>query len=177
MNKENYEFYRAENPYITESKHYLRGTAGAILGAIVGAIPWAVAYYFGWFVAWLGVVIGLAALKGYEILGGQAGALKKWIIGIATVFGVVLGNIGYDIAEFAVLIYRGMFEGATYMDIPYLYMEWVMNYDLARGILIDLGLGLVFAFIGLASVFRKMKDERSIAPVVQNELVNQAADE
>ena len=66
---------------------------GALIGALVGAIPWAVAYYAGWFVAALGLIVGLASMKGYDYLRGKECRAKPIIVMLATVVAVLIANI------------------------------------------------------------------------------------
>jgi len=144
---------------IYTQNNYLRGALGAFLGALVGAVPWAVVYSLGMFTAWLGLLIGIAAKKGYELFGGKKGGGQIAIICGAVVFAILLGNLLPDLFDFARLIYKGEIEGASYSDIPSLYISWVKFNDLFLPILKNLGLGLIFGLIGMGSLFRKMSAE------------------
>lgn len=75
--------------YKNEEKQLGKGIIGAILGSMVGSIVWAVAYYMGWFFAVIGMLIGIGAKKGYELLGGKKCKAKVVVILIATVFGAI----------------------------------------------------------------------------------------
>ena len=145
-----------------ESKNYLRGAAGAILGAVLGAIPWALVSLAGWFVAWLGLLIGFLAKKGYELFGGKKGRPKIWIICIAAIFGVILGNVLADFIDFGQMIYKGELEDVTYSDIPELYVYWISDPEVLKSVLYSMGLGLVFGMLGLFSVFKEMRAEAKV---------------
>ena len=68
----------------------LLGLLGATLGALVGAIQWVIVYYLGWMLAVLGAVIGLAAKKGYELLGGRPSWFKIVAVIVPTILAVLI---------------------------------------------------------------------------------------
>lgn len=130
-----------------------RGIAGAILGAAIGAIPWAIAYYYGWFVALLGLVIGLAAKKGYELLGGKESRAKGVVLIVATVFGVFLGE-SMAIIYAMYSAYTTDPEYASYsitlLDTVRAYFSLLStNSELMTDVLGDVIFGLVFAALGM----------------------------
>lgn len=140
----------------------LKGIVGALLGAAIGAIPWAIAYYYGWFVALLGLVIGLAAKKGYELLGGKESRAKGVVLIIATVFGVFLGE---SMALIYVMYsaYTTEPEYAAYsitlLDTIRAYFTLLFtNAELMKDIIPDVLFGLLFAALGMyqtvAEVFK-----------------------
>lgn len=130
------------------------GTVGAFIGAIIGAIPWAIAYYFGWFVAWLGFLVGIAAKKGYELLGGKESRAKGIAVIIAAIFGVIVAESA------AIMVAVGIAwaqEGVTFsiLDVAYAYFYTLASDSAVLvDILIDTALGLVFAFLGIWSTIR-----------------------
>lgn len=145
--------------YELNGKNYFRGAIGAILGAILGSVPWAIALYFGWFVGWLGFIIGFLSKKGYELFGGKIGKRKLWIVCSATVLGILFGNVSADFFDFGRLIYSGEIEGVTYWDIPLMYFYWISDSEVLISVLKNVGLGLIFGALGVASVFREMRRE------------------
>lgn len=80
---------RPENAMQTEEGNYLRGFLGALLGSLIGAIPWAIISLIGFFSGWAGFVIGLGALKGYELFKGKEGKGKVWISLACILFSIV----------------------------------------------------------------------------------------
>lgn len=133
-----------------------KGIVGALLGAALGAIPWAIAYYYGWFVALLGLVIGLAAKKGYELLGGKESRAKGVVLIIATIFGVFLG-------ESMALIYvmysayttdpQYAAYSITLFDTIRAYFSLLFtNSELMSEIIGDVLFGLVFAALGMYQI-------------------------
>ena len=52
---------------------------------------------------------------------------------------------------------------ATYWDIPYLYFEWFKVPEVTSMVLSNLGLGFLFAALGVWSIFKEMfKELKSI---------------
>jgi hypothetical protein len=152
-----------DDSLLIEENNYVKGALGALVGALIAAIPWAIALYFGWFVGWLGLLIAFGAKKGYELMGGKKGWFKICTIGVACILGVLVGNTAWDIIEFALLISSGDIF-ASYWDIPELYFEWVQIPEVSRFVFANLGLGFLFAIIGMVSVFKEMFSEMKAAP-------------
>ena len=139
-----------------KGNNYLLSTIGAILGALIGAVPWAIAYYFGWFVGWLGFLIGVCAVKGYNIFRGKSGWQAILIIIFATVLGVAAGQILGDFFDIAKYIANGELYWATYSEIPKIYFYVLVNdAEMQSSTLLNFGLGLVFAGLG---IWRMIKD-------------------
>jgi len=90
---------QAAQEFHSEKKNYGRGFVGALLGAIIGAIPWVIVYLLGYVVAALGILIGFAAQKGYEIMGGKPGKGKAWIVLILVIVVVVVAHFIGDTIE------------------------------------------------------------------------------
>ena len=135
---------------------YLIGFIGALLGALIGAVPWAVASYFGWFVGWLGFLIGFLSIKGYEILGGKKGKMKIVIVCLTTVLGVFMGNIAGDVMS----VWKELSElGVSLGESIQFYFEILGEPEVINDFLINLGLGLVFAALGVFGLFKEMVDK------------------
>lgn len=138
---------------ISQKGNIATGVLGALLGAVIGAIPWAIAYYFGWFVAILGLLIGIAAKKGYELLQGKECKAKGVVIILATVFGVFLGEsaaIIYAIYSMWLADPEIAAQGVTILDAAFgffsaLFTDSSIIGDMAG----DIFLGLLFAGLGI----------------------------
>ena len=145
------------------------GFIGALLGAVIGAVPWAIALYFGWFVGWLGFIIGYLSIKGYELLGGKRGKFKIAAICIATIIGVVLGNVsGYILSIYNEL--SKLYE-ISIGDSIRLFFEVMGESDVIGDFLFDLFLGFVFAALGVWTLIKneiKKTNENEIDVVNQN---------
>ena len=137
------------------------GILGAALGSIVGAIPWAIAFYAGWFVGWLGLLIGVASKKGYELLGGKETKVKAVSVIASSLISVVAVNlIVYVLAWHAEL--SAMF-GATLGESASFFFESMLNEsslvydpDLLFYVIKDIVLGWVFAGLGIFALAKGM---------------------
>jgi len=137
------------------------GILGAALGAVVGAIPWAIAFYAGWFVGWLGLLIGVASKKGYELLGGKETKVKAVSVIVSSLISVVAVNmIVYILSWHADL--NAMF-GATLQESVNFFFDSMLNknfiaYDpaLLPYVLKDIVLGWVFAGLGIFALAKGM---------------------
>lgn len=133
-----------------------KGIVGALLGAAIGAIPWAIAYYYGWFVALLGLVIGLAAKKGYELLGGKESRAKGIVLIAATIFGVFLG----ESMAIIYVMYSAYTTNPEYAAYSITLLDTVRGYfailftssELMKEVLGDVLFGLVFAALGMYQI-------------------------
>lgn len=134
------------------------GTVGAFLGAIVGSIPWAVASYFGWFVGWFGFIIGIASKKGYELLKGKETKAKGVAIILSTILCVILAeSVAIMVGLGAAWWEQG--EVFTVVDVILTYVyALVSDSEFLTSVLLDIGLGLVFAALGtwstISEIFR-----------------------
>ena len=148
------------------------GAVGAVLGALIGAIPWAVAYYFGWFVAVLGILIGLGAIKGYELFKGQETKAKVVAVTIASLFAVIF-------VEFVMLVIFaaiGLADGSTQSVLACipsalaLFPTLITSPDVLPSVIVDIVLGCVFAGIGFLSPISKIFSKTSSATAVPHRL-------
>lgn len=129
------------------------GILGALLGALLGAIPWAIAYYYGWFVALLGLVIGIAAKKGYELFHGKSNKAKGVVIILATVLGVFLGEAGaiiYAIYDMWLADPEISALGVTVLDAAFTFFHTLFTDSTLIGdMALDIVMGLFFAGLGI----------------------------
>lgn len=135
---------------------YLTGAVGAFLGALLGAVAWAVVLSFGYVAALVGLLIGWLADKGYDLLRGKQGKGKLVILILAIIFGVVLGNLAADAIALGEMILSGEVYGFTLGDIPKLIIRLLItDGEYASATLGNMGLGLLFAALGVFSLLRK----------------------
>ena len=146
----------------TRTGNYFTGLIGALLGSTIGAVLWAVVLYFGYVASIIGLAVGFLAEKGYNLFRGRQGRGKIVILILAVIFGVIVGNFGADVIALAQMISAGEAEGWGYADIPLMILlllvedpEYMM-YTL-RG----LGMGLLFAGLGVWSQMRRVKADVS----------------
>ena len=135
---------------------YLMGAVGAFLGAVLGAVAWAVVLTLGYVAAVVGLLIGWLADKGYNLLRGKQGKGKLVILILAIIFGVVLGNFAADAIALGEMILNGEVYGFTLGDIPKLIIRLLItDGEYVRGTLGNMGLGLLFAALGVFGLLRK----------------------
>ena len=158
----NYEEHPVE---IRKEGSYVRGLVGALLGALVGAIAWCLVMQLGIIASLVGFVIGWLAEKGYTLLKGKVGKGKVVILILAVIFGVLAGTFAAHcvdwykaIAEYAGNAVAVMGEHeipVTYSDIPELVFFFLANdSEYLAGTLKDVGLGLLFAFMGVFGILK-----------------------
>lgn len=149
---------------------YATGVIGALLGAVLGAVVWGVVLHMGFVASIVGFLIGFLAEKGYTILKGKQSKAKVFIIAGATIFGVLLGNIGYDAVMWAVEIAKYAPEAAivldgterlvSYGDIPMLIGYFLVNdAEYCSATVLNCLMGIGFALLGVWGLLRKTKNE------------------
>jgi len=152
LERDNAEFLRNEEE-IAQNGSVATGVLGALLGAVLGAIPWAIAYYFGWFAAILGLLIGVAAKKGYELFQGKECKAKGVAIIVATILGVFLGESAaiiyaiYDswLADPEIAVY-----GVTILDAAVGFFNALFtDRSIIGDMALDILLGILFAGLGV----------------------------
>lgn len=141
---------------------YGKGLIGALLGALLGAIVWALVWSIGYVAAIVGFLIGWLADKGYHMLHGKQGKGRVVILIVAILIGVLLGTFGGEAMAVGELIADGSIPDAVYGDIPFLII-YLLAGDSAylTSMLGNVGLGLLFAFLGTFVLLHRAKKEVS----------------
>lgn len=138
---------------------YGKGFVGAMIGGLLGAIVWAIVLYIGYFAAIVGVLIGFLAYKGYEKAHGKHGKGKVAILLLVGLLSVVIGNFGSDVITIVTMISAGELEMA-YGEIPYLIgIMLATDGEYLSATLMNLGLGYVFALLGMYGFLKKAHGE------------------
>lgn len=132
------------------------GLLGALLGGLVGAIPWFIAYCLGWYVALFGLLIGLGAKKGYELLHGRESVAKAIIVILATVFAVfimeVLSCVAYWMLDPEFAEY-----GLSFLDVFVAFFQLLgQDAEFRVAVLVDLLVGVIFAGVGIFALARDL---------------------
>lgn len=73
----------------TKKSKFIPGLVGAFLGSLIGAVLWIIIYRLGYIAGIAGLVTGVCALKGFELLGGHVdrkGVIGSVIIMLVTIF-------------------------------------------------------------------------------------------
>lgn len=156
---------------------YSAGFTGALIGAILGAVVWGLVLHLGFMASVIGFLIGFLAEKGYTLLKGKQGKGKRYILAGATIFGVLLGNFGYDAvmwakqislyAPDAVAILNGVEVPVSYGDIPMLISYFLANDPAYRsGMVMNCLMGIGFAMLGVWTILRKAKRETTAPKLI-----------
>ena len=147
---------------------YVSGLIGALLGSAVGAVAWAIVLNLGYVASIVGLVIGWLAEKGYRLLKGRQGKAKVAILIVAIVLGVLLGTIGGDALSLAQMMGSGELPGFVLADIPwFLATMWAESPEYRSGMISNIGMGLLFAALGVWVILRKAGKEVADTKVVE----------
>jgi hypothetical protein len=148
---------------------YTMGILGAFIGAAIGAIVWALVLNMGYVASLVGLLIGWLAEKGYTLLKGKQGKAKVAILILAIIFGVVLGTFAADFITLAGMINGGELV-ATYGDIPTIIIYLLsVDPEYLTGTLSNVGMGLLFAGLGVFALLKKTNAEVSDTKIVDLE--------
>lgn len=145
-----------------DSGNYITGTLGALAGAAIGAVVWALVLNAGYVASLVGLLIGWLAEKGYNLARGRQGRGKVWILILVILLGVALGTFGSDAIEIAKLLSEGALPGFGYQEIPLFILALLAdNGDYRRAVLYNLGMGVLFAGLGVFFILRQAAAEGS----------------
>lgn len=140
----------------SDTGSYVSGLAGALGGSAIGAILWAVVLNLGYVASVVGLVIGVLAEKGYNLLRGKQGKAKVLILILAIIFGVLVGTLAADVFTLAGMINNGELPGFTYGDIlPLIFMLLAEDSEYMGATVSNVLMGLLFAALGVFSLLRK----------------------
>lgn len=145
---------------------YLSGFIGSILGAAIGGIVWALLLMAGYIASIVGLLIGWLSERGYRLLHGKAGKGKIAILIIAVIFGVIFGTLLGDGIALAQMINRGELPGYTFADIPYMFGVLFTDSGYLIGTIKNVGIGLLFAALGVFAIIRRSAKEVSAVRVL-----------
>lgn len=139
---------------------YLTGTIGALLGAAIGAVVWAMVLNAGYVASLVGLLIGWLAERGYTLLKGKQSKGKVAILIVAIVLGVVLGTFAADAMTLVKLISESEYAIMTYAEIPEFLLELLReDSEYAGAVAKNIGMGLLFAALGVFALLRKTGTE------------------
>lgn len=156
-----YESQREEN-----TGSYGLGLIGALLGAALGAVVWALVLLSGFVASIVGLLIGWLADKGYDLLKGKQGKGKLVILILAVIFGVVAGTLAADAISLEQMIDAGELLGWEMGDIPLIMLMLFEDTEYITATFSNIGMGLVFAALGVFSLLRKTNKAVSKARVI-----------
>ena len=149
---------------------YGLGALGAFLGAAIGAVVWAIVLNMGYVASLVGLLIGWLAEKGYTLLKGKQGKAKIAILILAIIFGVVLGTFTADFITVVGMINAGELPGLTYGDVPaFIFYLLSVVPDYVAATLGNMGMGLLFAALGVFALLKKANAEVSDTKIIDLE--------
>lgn len=125
------------------------GIIGAVLGGIIGAIPWALARSGGWFISLLGLFIGFASKKGYELLKGKECKAKAVVIILVSILAVILA----EVAGYAFL-FMSEYDITLLESLELFFLVLEADSAALGEVLGNLAMGLLFAGLGVFDVVR-----------------------
>jgi len=159
----------AESRKEEDTGSYLTGFLGALGGSILGAVVWAIVLNLGYIASVVGFAIGWLAEKGYNLLKGKQGKAKIIILIVAIVLGVLLGTVGGDAMTLLDMMNSGELPGFSAADIPwFIATMWAESPEYRSGMISNIGMGLLFAALGVYAILRKAG--REVADVKVTEL-------
>lgn len=162
------DFFREEEAKRAEEDtgSYVQGLLGAFAGAAIGAVVWAIVLSMGYVASIVGLLIGWLAEKGYNLLHGKQGKGKVVILILAVILGVLLGTLVPDGVALAQMIDGGELPGYAYGDIPMMIMILLtQDAEYLQATLSNMGMGLLFAALGVFALLKKTTKEVSTAKI------------
>lgn len=141
---------------------YAQGFVGALFGAVLGAVVWALVLLLGYVASIVGLLIGWLAEKGYNLFKGKQGKGKVAILIVVIILGVCLGTLAADGVTLAQMIGEGELIGWSYGDIPSaILLMLATDSEYLTATLSNMGMGLLFAGLGVFALLRKAGQEVS----------------
>jgi len=145
-----------------EQGSYYMGIMGALLGALIGSLIWLGISQLGFYASIVGYFMAFLSYKGYKLLGGRIGSYTPAII-IASVFlGVLIAQIADTALELIQYMETGfsmpLFGFSFILAIRGFFDNELFN---VGKIWLNLGLGLLFAFLGSYRMVSGIRKETS----------------
>lgn len=134
-------------------KNYIKGIVGGIVCGMVAAIPWVVVYIYGnMLLSLLAIPIAIGVDFGYRKFKGQIDKKLPMIITVTTILIIVILCL-----VVIPLVLMTSWDGWTisWDNLVYLYQDDTFR----AGILKDLMISILFAFLGIGGVINKIKSE------------------
>ena len=129
-------------------RSYLKGIIGALIGGLIATIPWILLYIYGNMMSsFLAFFVGLGALKGYQYKGISDRKLPT-IITIVSLVSISIATL--VIIPLILLLQESIGVSISNLVTLYSFSPFV------SGIMRDYAVAILFTFIGLRSVMRKI---------------------
>jgi len=173
------------NPIATK-ENVLAGAVGAFLFSLVGGILWFVLYQIGYLASVSGLVGVICAVKGYTFFAKTKRESKICLILSVIIAMAVLAMAWYLCVSYDIyLAYQEWYEAGE-VDFTYTFFESVQvvpyffgEPEILVAYLKDLGMGLLFAVIGIVSYLasREKKTKRQASATVAEKTVEEEKNE
>jgi len=179
------DFTMNSNPIATK-ENVLAGAVGAFLFSLVGGILWFVLYQIGYLASVSGLVGVICAVKGYTFFAKTKRESKICLILSVIIAMAVLAMAWYLCVSYDIyLAYQEWYEAGE-VDFTYTFFESVQvvpyffgEPEILVAYLKDLGMGLLFAVIGIVSYLasREKKTKRQASATVAEKTVEEEKNE
>ena len=102
------------------------------------------------------------------MLKGKQGKAKVAILIVAILVGVLLGTVGGDVLTLAQMMGDGELPGFVFADIPwFLATMWAESPEYRSGMISNIGMGVLFAALGVYAILRRAGKEVADTKVVE----------
>lgn len=136
------------------ANNYLAGTIGAVVGGLLGSVLWVIIGMLGYVASIAGFAISFASAKGYTLLKGKITRAALWIIGLSSLFALIIAQF----VTYGLAFYRtaGTFTlpEALGITLRLLFISSELGGEFLKNTLI----GLVFAGLGAIGTFKNLVD-------------------
>lgn len=150
----NYQLENAKQQKSLESSNLLPGIIGAVLFALAGAVVWVLIYSIGYIAGLAGVLIVLAAMKGYQIFGkylDKKGVIISIIVSLVIVFAA--NHISWIVACYKA--YRDAGRNLSFGRVVKRFSRVMTELDIWGYYYKDLIIGYLLSFVASFSLAAK----------------------
>ncbi len=138
-----------------ENKSYFKGILGALIGGLIATIPWILCYvYVNMMFSILAIFIGIASLKGYQLMKGKVDKKLPYIIGGISFISITIATL--IIIPSLLLLKENVTP--TINNLKILYSDSTFS----SAIMKDYIVSILFTFLGTSGVLMQIKKQVAI---------------
>ncbi len=138
-----------------ENKSYFKGILGALIGGLIATIPWILCYvYVNMMFSILAIFIGIASLKGYQLMKGKVDKKLPYIIGGISFISITIATL--IIIPSLLLLKENVTP--TINNLKILYSDSAFS----SAIMKDYIVSILFTFLGTSGVLMQIKKQVAI---------------
>lgn len=146
-----------ENQVAAKAKkgNFLAGIVGAVLGALIGCAAWVLIYKLGYIAGIAGLIMGICAMKGYELLGGhldKKGVIASIVIMIAACY--FANKLAWSWEAYDALKEIGITFFDTFRNLDAIIIESGLTGSYYGELAIGYGLTALASFRSIINAFR-----------------------